>query len=462
MAALSVAHRAVLAQMLERVPGSVLDTLSMTVGQLPGERARALSQMLADETADRQRRAVVFAPLLPMFAPRPDGVAALTFPSSVLPRVWKAATAREPNLMHQLNDVRFREDDPKVLAVANRICIAASGVIRDQPDIIWPAADWDEDTRAEGLRELAACFDLAILARSGIAALPALIARPTEAQLAELRLMVRDAGEIARDGGPRLLEILFGHLTDAALILRLVINSSRTASQEGMLSASEMAVFVNRLIAAVEARVTRIAAFKPGRTDPSAGVGVEDDIIWCGEILAELDRTLKLAPEGAWGKSARDARARINGTLSDMLTSTDRVLDKVLPTRRVNTTGRMTREAAALDQMAGPDVIETTRVMLTLVGAIRSSAQVFGCESLRHQLVTTVVERLSTYADLVMEAVNAGEAPNASAALQLVETLAQFLVLIDATEPAKTARRRAAAAKAALATATPEASPRAA
>lgn len=459
MAALSVAHRAALAEMLERVSGSVLDTLSMTVGEMPGDRARALSQMLADETADRQRRAVVFAPLLPMFGPRPDGVTALTFPSSVLPRVWKAATAREPNLLRQLHDVRFREDDPKVVAVANRICIAASGVIRDQPDIIWPAAGWDEDTRAEGLSELAACFDLAILARGGIAALPALIARPTEAQLAELRLMIRDAAEIAWDGGPRLFEILFAHLGNAALILRLVINSSRAASQEGTLSASEMSVFVDRLIEAVEARVTRIAAFKPGRADSSGGVGLEDDIVWCGEVLAELDRTLKLAPQGAWGKSARDARARINGTLSDMLKSTDRVLDKVMPTRRVQTAGRMTREAAALDQMVGPDVIETTRVMLTVVGAIRSSAQVFGCESQRYQLEQTVIERLTTYADLVMEIVNAGEAQDAPAALQLIETLAQFLVLIDASDPAKTVRRRAAAAKAALVTATPETSP---
>lgn len=462
MAALSVAHCAALAQMLERVPGSVLDTLSIIVGEMPGDRARVLSQMLADETADRQRRAVVFAPLLPMFGPRPDGVAALTFPSTVLPRVWTAATAREPKLLRQLEDVRFREDDPKVLAVANRICIAASGVIRDQPDIIWPAAGWDEDTRAEGLSELAACFDLTILARSGIAALPALTARPTEAQLTELRLMIRDASQIAHDGGTRLVEILFAHLGDAALILRLVINSSRTASQEGMLSASEMAVFVDRLIEAVEARVTRIAAFKPGRADCAPGVGLDDDIIWCGEILAEMDRTLQLAPEGAWGRSAREARDRIKVTLSNTLKSTEKALDKVMPTRRVQTAGRMTREAAALDQMAGPDVIETTRVMLTLVGAIRSSAQVFGCETQRYQLVQTVTERLTNYVDMVMEIVKEGEAPDARAALHLIETLAEFLTLIDATDPAKTVRRRAAAAKVALNAATPEASPRAA
>lgn len=462
MAELSVAHRAVLAQMLERVGDSVLKTLGMAVGQMPGERARALSRMLADETTDRRRRAVAFAPLLPMFRPRPDGVASLTFPAAVLPRLWKAAAAREPGLLSQLDDIRFREDDPKVVAIANRICIAASGVIRDQPEIIWPAAGGDPVARERGLHELAACFDLAILARRGIAALPALILRPTEDQLAELRLMIRDGAEIAPDGGPRLLEILFAHLGEAALVLRLVIHSSRAAGKEGVLSESEMAGFVDRLIAEVEARVTRIAAFKPGRAGAAPEAGLKADIAWCGETLAELDRTFQLDPEGAWGKSAREARARINRTLSATLKSTDKALDKVMPTRRVQTTGRMTREAAALDQMAGPEAIETARVMLTLVGAIRSSAQVFGCESLRYQLVQAVIERVTIYVDLVVEAVNAGEAPDNRAALNLIETLAQFLLLIDATDPAKTARRRAAAASAALLAATPGASPRAA
>ncbi|CAL1690741.1 hypothetical protein MMB232_00875 [Brevundimonas subvibrioides] len=462
MAELSVAHRAVLAQMLERVPDSVLKTLSMAVGQMPGERARALSEMLADETTDRRRRAFAFAPMLPMFRPRPDGVGSLTFPSAVLPRLWKAAAAKEPALLTRFDDIRYREQDADVVAVANRFCVAASGVIRDQPDIIWPAAGWDPAARDEGLRELAACFDLAVLARRGIVALPALILRPSEDQLAELRLMIRDGAEIAPDGGPRLLEILFAHLGEAALILRLVIHSSRAAGKEGVLSKSEMAVFVDRLIGEVEARVARIAAFRPGRAGAAPEASLKADIAWCGETLAELDRTFQLDPDGAWGKSAREARIRINRTLSATLKSTEKALEKIMPTRRVQTTGRMTREVAALDQLAGPEAVETARVMLTLVGAIRSSAQVFGCESLRYQLVQSVIERVTIYVDLVVEVINAGEAPDNRAALNLIETLARLLLLIDATDAAKTARRRAAAASAALTAATPETSPRAA
>lgn len=445
MAELSVAQRAVLAQMVERLPDKTLKTLSLAVAQMPGDKARVLAAMLAEETVDRKRRAVAFAPMMPLFRPRPDGVASLTFPAAVLPRLWKAASATEPALLPMLDDIRLRENDPQVVAVANRFCVAASAVIRDKADVIWPADQAGSHDRETGLTELARCFDLAILARRGLHALPRWILRPTEDEMAELRLLIHDAGEVTPDGGPRMLEILFAHLGDASLVLRLVVHSSRAAGKEGVLSGSEMAIFVTRLIAEVEARVTRIGAFKPGGSvDP--GPAIKADIAWCAETLAELDMTLQLDPDGDWGKAARDARARINRGLSATLRSTDKALDKAMPTKRVPTSGRMTREAPALEQIVSPDAIQTATALLTLVGAIRNAAQIFGIESQRSQLVQSVVDRITTYVDQTIEAVNAGEVEDPPRALAMVGTLAKFLVLIDATDAAKTARRRAAAA----------------
>jgi hypothetical protein len=445
MAELSVAHRAVLAQMLERVPDKTLKTLSVAVAQMPGEKARALSTMLADETRDRCRRAIAFHPLIPMFRARADGVEALTFPSGLLPRVWKAASGREPALLATLQDPRFREDDTQVVAVSDRICLAASAVIRDQPEVVWPSAGADPEARQRGLEDMTRCFDLAAMARRGLTSLPSWILRPTDDQLAELRLLIRDAGGVTPDGGPRMLEIFFAHLEDAALILRLVVQSSRAAGKEGVLSESEMAGFVNRLITAVEARVDRIAAFKPGMGGVP-GATLKADIGWCAATLAELDATLQLDPEGAWGKQARDARSRINRTLSAVLRSSEKALDQLMPTRRVQTAGRMTREAPALDREVGPEVVETATVLMTLVGAIRTAAQVFGCEGQRSKLVQSTIERITAYVDMTIEAVNAGDVENEASALALVETLAKLLLLIDATDAARTVRRRAAAA----------------
>jgi len=106
----------------------------------------------------------------------------------------------------------------------------------------------------------------------------------------------------------------------------------------------------------------------------------------------------------------------------------------------------MTREIPALDQPASAEAIETATVLMTLVGAIRTAAQVFGCESQRFQLVQSAVERITTFVDLTIEAVNAGDADDEARALGLIETLARLLLLIDATDAAKTVRRRAAAA----------------
>jgi hypothetical protein len=446
MAELSVAQRAVLAQMLERVPDRVLKTLSGAVAQMPGPRAAALSIMLADETIDRRRRAIAFAPLLPMFQRRPDGVESLTFPAGVLPRLWKAASSKEPQLLLTLDDYRPIEDNPKMRAVADRICVAAAGAVRDQPDIVWPANGGDEAVRRKGLEELALCFDLAAMARRGLLNLPDLILRPTGDQLAELRLLIRDCAEITTDGGPRMLEIMFAHLGDASLILRLVVHSSNASAKEGLLSESEMAVFVNRLIAEVEARVTRIASHQPGaKADP--GPGVRADIAWCAETLGELDITLQLDPEGAWGKQAREARDRINATLSKTLRSLDKALDRLMPSKAVKTTGRMTRQTPDLEAAAPPlEAVQAVIVLLTLLGAIRTAAQVFGCEALRQQLVQSVTERITVYVDQVVEAVNAGDAPDQRKSLAQIETLAKCLLLIDAADAARTIRRRAAAA----------------
>jgi hypothetical protein len=206
-----------------------------------------------------------------------------------------------------------------------------------------------------------------------------------------------------------------------------------------------MAVFVNRLLAEVEARVARIGAFRPAAgVDP--GPQIKADVTWCAETLAELDMTLQLDPQGEWGTAAREARARINRGLSNTLRSTDKVLDAVLPLMRVKTAGRMTREAADLEQPVPAEAVQTAVALLTLVGAMRTAAQIFGIESQRSQLVQSVIERVTTFVDLTIEALNAGEVEDEGRVLAHIETLAKLLLLIDATEPARTVRRRAAAA----------------
>ncbi|HEY0103733.1 MAG TPA: hypothetical protein VGB60_09720 [Brevundimonas sp.] len=434
MAGLSVAHKVALAALLERCPDAMLRTVSSAVGGLPGERAEELRVMLAEETRDRVRRAFVLAPLAPMFRQRADGIAALTFPPAVLARLWKAASGREPHLLPQLDG-----EEPSI-AVADRICLAAASAARDHPGLIWPGADRDA-----GPADLAACLDLAHMARRGLSSLEVWLKRPDDDQVAELRILLKDCATIREDGAERLLEILFAHLEDAVLILRIVTQTSAAVDQEGFLSASELAGFVDRLIAGVEARAVRIAAFKPG-ADAARVQDVMADLTWCANVLGELDVTLALDTQSPWGKSVRDGRVAIAARLSGLLRAADKAVDQALPWERVQTAGRMTRKAPHLNAPVSGETVQAARNLLRLVGSVRGPASTFGCEADRKTLVETLTARLSDYADQALRMVNDGEAGDEAHAMKLIAFTAQCLDLIAAKEAARAVRRRAAVA----------------
>jgi len=439
MSGLSTAHHAALAALIEQAPDDMLVKLSSVAVALPGARALELADMLAQETLDRARRRLVMAPLLPMFRPRADGVEAMTFPAAVLPRLWKAGSRREPALLPRLD-----REGPDSVAVADRICLAGAVAVRDRPDTIWPP-DLEPKRRERGLADLAACLDLAHLARRGLPSLEVWLKRPDGDQIAELRLMLKDCAGVHFDGAQRVLEMLFSHLDDAVLILRIITQSSCSSAEEGFLSASELSGFIERLIAGVDARVARIGAFQPG-SDLAAVDPVIEDLTWCANVLSELDVTLTLNPLSVWGKSVRDARVSLSGQLSAFLRAADRAVDKALPLERVQISGRMTRKSPRLTAPVQGETVQAARNLLKLVGAVRGPASTFGAESDRKLLVDSLVARLTDYADQALLLVNDGEAPDELNALRLVELAARCLDLIDARPVARTVRRRAAVA----------------
>ncbi|HYD28932.1 hypothetical protein [Brevundimonas sp.] len=439
MSGLSVAHRVALAALIEQAPDDMLVKLSSVAVALPGARALELADMLADEVRDRTRRRLVMAPLLPMFRPRRDGVEAMTFPAAVLPRLWKAGSTREPALLPRLD-----REGADAVAVCDRICLAAAAAVRDRPDLIWPP-ELEPERRERGLADLAACLDLAHLARRGLPSLEVWLKRPDGDQIAELRLLLKDCAGVHLDGAQRVLEMLFSHLDDAVLILRIITQSSCSSGREGFLSASELSGFIERLISGVDARVARIGAFRPGSELATVDPIIED-LTWCANVLNELDVTLTLNPLSVWGKSVRDARVSIAGQLSAFLRAADRAVDKALPLERIQISGRMTRKSPQLTAPVQGETVQAARNLLKLVGAVRGPASTFGAESDRKKLVESLTARLTDYADQALLLINDGEAADEVNALRLVELAARCLDLVDAKDAARTVRRRAAVA----------------
>ncbi len=439
MAGLSVAHRAALAHLITLCPPPLLDGLRRAVGSWPGDKARELGRMLVEAGQEQKRRDLALQPLIPMFRPRPDGIEALTFPASVLPRLWAVARESELDLLGRLD--RYA---PDATVVADRLCLAAAAAVRDRPAAVWPEG-LAADQREEGLALLARCLDLAHLARKALNHLETWLGRPDGDSLAELRLAVRDAAEIHEDGAPRLIDILFAHLRDAALVLRLVTQTNGSAGRDDFLSGTEMAVFIQRLIDGISVRADRIAAFRPG-PDAGAEAGARlEDISWCAATLNELDVTLEMQPGSAWGQSVREARTKVARRLSDTIRGTGRAVEAALPMTRATLAGRMTRKVPDLTVDPTSEALATAEVLVRMLGSVHSAAAVFGCESDRKRQADALIEMLGRHADEAFDMIHGDEVEDVDRALALMEIVARFLTHLQATEAARTVRRRATA-----------------
>lgn len=441
MADLSVAQRAALAQLIERCPDRVLSQLSSLAGTMAGDRATALRDMIEVEALDRRRRDIAFGPLLPLFRPRPDGLPGLDFPPAVLGRLWRCATCNEPELLPQLD-----RDDHLSRMIADRLCLSAASALRDRPEDVWP------DAGPGGADDLAACLDLAAVARRALPHLPDWIGRSGPEAAAELRLALRQAVAIAPDGAGRLMELIFAHLEDARLILRVASLAAPGGGcdprREAPLGESDWAVFIDRILFALARRAAQAAAFDPA--GPQADLDAfQADLDWCAETLAEIDVALPLRAESAWGKAVRQARLKIARSLSESFSAAEKAVDAVLPVERAALAGRMTRPTPRLDGPLEASAVQRARTLSALVGVVRGAAAVFGCEAERRQTVEALTGRLAAWADEAMERLNDGQAVDQAVARQRIALTAELLGLVGAREASRTVRRRLMAAGAA-------------
>lgn len=447
MAGLSIAHRAALAQIIDTVPDRTLRQLTQAVGTMAGERALELSLMLREAGRDRARRMRGLNALAPLFRPRADGVAGLTFPAALLPRIWKIVAAGQADVVGHLDPRSdYQDDSHQVSTVCARLFAAAAAAVRDQPEVVWPLNLNDTGGSPLGreprLQTLAHVCDFGGLAHRALPSLKAWVGRPDGDQIAELRLLLRDAASISEDGAQTLLEILFAHLTQAPLVLRLVANASHAAPRESFLSGSELATFVDRLIDAAEARAARIDAYRAG--DPVEPLRA--DLEWVAQFLKETDSAVPARAESAWGKRIRRVRLGVSRSLGGQLGRVDQALDRAMPMVRVAAAGPVRREIPDLELPIDPDFREKALVALDLVRVTRSLTGPFGCDGQRLALTADLTARLIAYADLALEEVHAGDAGDGVLAGQRVMMAAEFLERIECETEGRAVRRRVAAA----------------
>ncbi|MFN4288977.1 MAG: hypothetical protein ACK4E3_10835 [Brevundimonas sp.] len=435
MAGLKAAKRAALAQLFTTLPERLLRDLvrALSNPQPPMDEVRAL---MSEEILEREARAAVLSPVLPMFAPRADGVGSVHFPPSVLRRLWAGLKSRQPEAVRAVVSACNDPIEPVSVDMLDRLAQSAAALARDAGTEIWPGVS------VEDQKNLCAYLDMVPLARGAMSHVSNWVSGRGDGSGAELMLCLKDAAGIHEDGAPRLLDIMMAHMSDAADILKLVARI-RGGNNEQFLAASEFAGFGERLIEAVEARVARLSERRVGTApEPARVAGELADYQWCERVIGAFDIMLPLAPEGAWGKRISDARRQMVERVEALMKAASRASERALPLERVTIAGNMKRMQPKLDAPLGGDVMDEARALMQMFAGLRSVAAGLGCESMRAALSAEMTKRLSAYCSEAFEALQGGELSDPAHGRGLIEAGASFLALAGDEETARAVQRR--------------------
>lgn len=441
MAGLTVKARTALAGILGMVPDNALEIVLTVIRTTPGQRAREVESLAYVEVDDRRRRAQALGALAPLFRARTDGLPALTFPPLVLPRLWRAACDRQPDAIALLD--RLEEDQASFRALGRmRIFEAAQAVLNETPDMVWPPASTPggEEERQAGLAELRACCALGPLSHRALPQLGAWSERPDDDQTAELRVVFKDAMQADVDGLRRLMDILAAHLDQPATVVRLALNTAVALGHEALLKSSELAVYIERALTALDAVTARVLGWKPGE----ATNRLVQDLASAATLVQALDNAVADEPQGEWARRVGGVKQKIAGMIDDRLKAAPKAVARVLPTRDAPLAGRGSRKGPDVNAPVDAATALQARGLVDLVAAVRVAAARFGCESRRQGVFEGLTTDICAHIDQSLEAIRLGEAKDAGEASARLYGLSELLERLGAPEAAVMKRRVAA------------------
>ncbi len=437
----------VLRALIEQAPdNAVRDLESALGGDMAGEALAGVRAMIDAEVADRRARDTVLAPLKPMFGPRADGVDQLTFPRGALGGLWRAARLAFPAQTEAAAVLAMRRAEEGVFPqVYDDLCLLCAEAIRTRVGESFAALSAQLNAAAPGgAEQLAACLELSGVARRALARLPEWLSRITEERAATIRLAYKDAVAIAPDGGPRLFEILFANLAEPWTILRL-ISAVMVRPVDNYVSASELAVFGERILADIEGRLGAVRAFDL-ELGHAGGEAMGADIRIIGAEIDEFEQALNLGREGPWGARLTRVKAALAKAVEGHLRKADDVVAAALPMAPYRIGGRIIRQAPRLDAAPDERLLRRATAMLTLIDRVRGAAVNGGYNSLRLKAVEEIENRLGAYVEDLLDTIHRGEGEEIAVARLYLDVAADMTGRIRDDKAAQIVRRRAAVA----------------
>jgi len=436
-------RKTILKGLLRTLPQTALRSLEMALGLTNEPKMVEVRELILAETEFRHVREAVFAPFMPLFQSRADGLAGVKFEPWIINALWAALETSEPDLHAEAQFVlsSLRTEDPTPV-VFFRLVTAAAHICHTSPEaILRPNADADD--RA-AVAEFGHYLDLHRLARQVLVRLNDFMGRIDADKAASLRVLFNDASDLDIKGGTRFLEIIFANLEDGSQIIKFVATVSDRPNDR-FLAVSELAGFGTRILDRIEADLAGLKAFMGGKGQVCEDLDTAGDrVSQCLSQLQAFGHNVELAREGPWGKRVTEAQKVIAGLVEHQLKGAEKTLEGVMPMRVERVYGRVKKEVPDYARVPSEDVMTKAHGAMVFIRKVRPIAMAGGFASLQARTAEACELTLDAYFTELLALANGDEPFDAEQLLGGFERIAGLMEALCGEEKGQLARRRVA------------------
>jgi hypothetical protein len=446
MSGLSQDRVGIVRALIEAAPDFAVHNLEAALrGESAGGSLSSVKAIVLDERNDRLVRDAVFEPIAPLFAPRADGFEQRLFPKAALIQLWRALKTDHPDATSQAAALPAqRYEEAAAPPIYDELCVLAARALRAEQGPFAAIAALLRAFREGADADLITYLDLAPISRRAIRQLPAWIGRASEEQQAAARLMFKDAAAIADDSGPRMMEMLYAHLAEPWVILR-VMSAVMLKPTDRFAASSELADFGARLLRDIDRRVAAIKSFDyAGGAD--AGQQAAASLRVAAAIAAEFEQSLQMKRDGPWGDQIAKQKQMLASAAESHLRKVGRAVGEALPMQPVRIGGSVARAEPRLDEPPNLAAVRQATTLLNFLLGIRALAAQSGYGVARNRVQEDVAHSLDSYLEELLHILHSGEGEHLDHARQFLEVAADFTALVHDDRFAQIIRRRAAAA----------------
>lgn len=439
---LSEAQIRTVRQLIERAPDATILSLETALAGDPRQDRSVLllQELVSAEALDRQVRAEVFGPLVPLCRPF-DGFSRFTAPAGTIAALWRGLKAAVPRQVQSAMSEAFAYEPPPVF---DDLCLRAADMLRRRDGPEFDALATELDAIPGRAARFAVLLELSPVLRRSVAHLEEWIRSPWGEAEMSIRLAFRDATKISEEAGFLLMETLCAHLEQPAQILRL-ISVVMDRPTERYLAATELGAFGARLLDEIDRRINHVRGFDPEQ-GVEAGTAAAASVVAASDTIIEFEQEVLLSRDGQWGFRLSDQKRNLALAVESRLRDVEPSIMQALPTQPVRFAKRHVRGAPKLTARPDPRAVARASALLAFLEGIRAPAGYAGFGSLRAKVLEGAVQRLDQYAEDLIEHLHEHRSADASIVWAMVDVTAEFIGLVKGPKAADIIRRRSAAA----------------